>query len=1251
MLRRILLVVLLLLVVVPVGLTAWLLLTESGLNSIAGQLYRLERFGVHIEGVTGTVRGPLSIDRIEVDTRRVRIVATGITAEPLLRATVLQTVAFESLRAEAVEVELRSAEKERESDRPPGFLPPWLRVLAERADIERARFATAGGFEITADRIRGRVEVTHDELTVSDLLLETPDFVAGGRVRLEAGDDLTIDVAANAQLQGERWPAAELVARVGGTPRRLDIDAQLESPGDARAVLTISTGEEGWLIKGRLDAADPRLDSWIAASPVTARDIGLDVTMNAAGFTVDGALTVPEIDSAPIAVAARGQYAERRLTISEARIAPESAPTEVTLTGSALFETGHPVLDLLLDWRQLVWPLNADPLLASPDGTVNVRGDLPYRVDGQARLDVPDQPNADVALAGFVYRERVSLDAFTVAGEPGILTGRGSLEFAEPRHWQFVAEGSGIDLSPWVAALPSQIDFRAALEGSGLDAALTGEARIEKLGGTFRGLPLGGSGAVERTSRGWRAQQLKLSVGANDLAVDGRIEDRVDGHWTLDARDIGALVPHAGGRGRFTGAASGPVDGLRIDASLEAADLRYEGQTIRSLTGNASIDLADDAPSLVKIEALDIGGEAAVVSRLAVNVEGFASDHELSATARLVPLGEDEAPIRIRLRARGSYLEGGWRGSIENFRARLGEDSVLLSLRSPTALALAADRLELEPLCLDIYGAALCTRASWRAGGPWSATGNLDRLPLRFIGDVLPGRPGYGGFVSAQFAANGVGATLQDGTATLELLDGVIRYQPIDGEFEALEFGSGRIDLKATPERLLAEGRLDATEGTFLAADLNLARDPAKTLREQDLTGTIQARSDDTGAITLVVPELDNVEGLLEADFAIFGTLAAPRFDGSLALREGKVELYRFNTLLEDIDFLARLRDRRIDLKGTSKMGEGSLEIDGSLVWRDLEPDGSLQLRGQNLLVADSPELRIVASPDLDFDVTGRAIRATGEVVIPSARIEPRDLGTAASVSEDAKFVGAEPIEEEERRAFDVRTEIRVTLGEDVRIDAVGLTGKLDGSLVTRSGYTDVETGRGEIRVVDGKYEAYGQKLDIARGRLIFDDTTLGDPGLDIQAEKEVSTVTVGLNVRGTLRDPRLSFYSEPSMPQNQILSYLLIGKPIDEAGSSEVATVSSAANSLALSGGGFLASQLGRQIGLEEVAIESTGEDDTALVLGKFLSPRLFVSYGISLTESINTAKLRYTISDSWVLKVEAGEQQSADLEFKIER
>jgi translocation and assembly module TamB len=190
--------------------------------------------------------------------------------------------------------------------------------------------------------------------------------------------------------------------------------------------------------------------------------------------------------------------------------------------------------------------------------------------------------------------------------------------------------------------------------------------------------------------------------------------------------------------------------------------------------------------------------------------------------------------------------------------------------------------------------------------------------------------------------------------------------------------------------------------------------------------------------------------------------------------------------------------------------------------------------------------------------------------------------------------------------------------------------------------------------VVDGRYEAYGQKLAISRGRLLFDSSPLDDPGLDIEARRKVESMEVGLNVRGTLRAPRLTFFSDPAMPQTQIVSYLLVGKPIDTM-QSGTTSVSSASDTLALQGGGVLASQLGRRLGLDEVGVESTvgtaGQATPALVLGKFLSPRLFISYGISLTESINTLKLRYTISDKWVLKTEAGEDQSLDVEYTIQR
>ena len=57
------------------------------------------------------------------------------------------------------------------------------------------------------------------------------------------------------------------------------------------------------------------------------------------------------------------------------------------------------------------------------------------------------------------------------------------------------------------------------------------------------------------------------------------------------------------------------------------------------------------------------------------------------------------------------------------------------------------------------------------------------------------------------------------------------------------------------------------------------------------------------------------------------------------------------------------------------------------------------------------------------------------------------------------------------------------------------------------------------------------------------------------------------------------------------------------------------------------------------------------SVVLGKAISPKLFVSYGISIAEAINTIKLRYTLNNRWAVKAESGLDQSADIEYKIER
>jgi translocation and assembly module TamB len=310
-------------------------------------------------------------------------------------------------------------------------------------------------------------------------------------------------------------------------------------------------------------------------------------------------------------------------------------------------------------------------------------------------------------------------------------------------------------------------------------------------------------------------------------------------------------------------------------------------------------------------------------------------------------------------------------------------------------------------------------------------------------------------------------------------------------------------------------------------------------------------------------------------------------------------------------------------------------------------PFGKMRLKVENLRVVDVPEAQIDASPDLEFRIDGRRIEVDGAVKVPNAKIVPTDLTNAVRASSDEVLVGAEPVDPSKR--FEVVSNISLTLGDKVTIDTFGLTARLTGTLVLRDGTEDVTRGTGELSIEEGKYTAYGRRLDIERGRLVFSGGPVNNPGVDIRAVKQYPDVKAGVNVRGTLVQPRITFFSEPSLPQSQILSLILAGGSLETAKSQT--NNGQSGNELLAQGSAILAQQLGSRVGIEDVALESDLDNQTSLVLGKYLSPRLYVSYGISFTEQLNTLKLRYTLSDRWTIKTEMGQARGADLVYTIEK
>jgi translocation and assembly module TamB len=355
---------------------------------------------------------------------------------------------------------------------------------------------------------------------------------------------------------------------------------------------------------------------------------------------------------------------------------------------------------------------------------------------------------------------------------------------------------------------------------------------------------------------------------------------------------------------------------------------------------------------------------------------------------------------------------------------------------------------------------------------------------------------------------------------------------------------------------------------------------------------------------------------------------------------------------LREVNFTARLQDNTLAFDGAALAGpDGHASVKGELRWQQGLPYGDLHLIGEDLRILSIPEARVDASPDVHVHLDGRRIDVNGEVKLPYARIEPANLVNAVLTSSDEVIVG-EP-KNAPQDQFKVSTNLKMTLGERVTVATHGLSGRLSGSLQVSSDDTGISRGSGELNVEEGKYLAYGRNLDIQRGRLLFSNGLLGDPGLDLRAVKKFPDITAGINVRGTLRTPRLTFFSDPEVPQSQIVSLLMAGgslQSVQNGGTDTAEHNTSGRSDAIMQGGAILAQQLGGRYNIE-AGVEQDMANETSLVLGRYLSPRLYVSYGVGLAEAINVIKMRYTIGDHWTVKTEAGTQRSADLVFTIER
>ena len=90
----------------------------------------------------------------------------------------------------------------------------------------------------------------------------------------------------------------------------------------------------------------------------------------------------------------------------------------------------------------------------------------------------------------------------------------------------------------------------------------------------------------------------------------------------------------------------------------------------------------------------------------------------------------------------------------------------------------------------------------------------------------------------------------------------------------------------------------------------------------------------------------------------------------------------------------------------------------------------------------------------------------------------------------------------------------------------------------------------------------------------------------------------------------------------------------------------------LGLERGQGLMDQIRNTLGIDALGINNSGNLNTSmLTIGKYLTPDIFVRYGVGLFDKQSKFAIDYSLSDRVIMQAESGEYQNIDITYKVER
>ncbi|MGH8852072.1 MAG: translocation/assembly module TamB domain-containing protein, partial [Casimicrobiaceae bacterium] len=655
----------------------------------------------------------------------------------------------------------------------------------------------------------------------------------------------------------------------------------------------------------------------------------------------------------------------------------------------------------------------------------------------------------------------------------------------------------------------------------------------------------------------------------------------------------------------------------------------------------AAADHAGDRPVRVKLAATGLRADTLVARGAHAELDGTLAHHQATIAVTGSAQGAAiDASARLEGGWSGAAATGAWSGRIIALENR---GTYPLAITQPASLEAGAGQAYVANLRGTLAGGRFTVdELRWRDG----------RLSSRGEFAALPAAP----ILALTNAAPRVSSTLtlagRWSFAAAPRLTGTLSVQREGGDLAPVD--APDLALGLTRAELAAEFVDDRVHATLTArsrvADADVVADLAPTTDPGGRFGagaplTVSARLDAASlrALQGLAGTTAIVDGHLKLDLSGKGTLDLVQFSGSIEGDGLKVEAPQYGVALKDGRLRARLADDAVSVSEFSfAAGDGRFVASGTLPAANGGEGARLAWKADKLALFNRPDTRLTLSGAGTLLFEHRSVTLAGALRADEGYFEFHP--TRADVPGDDVIVRRrKPTPARDRVRVPFAVDLALDFGEHLKFVGEGFDTMLGGKLHVKTTADHQLAAEGAINVARGSYTAFGQRLTIQRGRLTFDGP-LDNPALDVLALRKNLPVEAGVEVTGTARVPQVQLTSNPPVPDNEKLAWLVLGHGLDSTSSADAALLQAALAALGGANAAPIGQRIARTIGVDDISVHAaadprrSGTAREVVAFSKRLSDKLTLVYEQGVSVAGNALKLEYSLSHTVTLRVEAG-------------